>query len=84
VFECVQPAAAGAGDRCERGIEHPSPTARSERAGGALAPNSLIAADLDVSEMVDYELMRRTSMTAVQTSVELAATSTSELQATAG
>ncbi len=46
--------------------------------------NGLIAADLDVSEMVDYELMRRTSMTAVQTSVELAATSTSELQATAG
>lgn len=45
----------------------------------------LITADLDITGMVDYKLMRRHSMTAVRTILQLASTSTSELKAsTAG
>jgi hypothetical protein len=43
-------------------------------------PYGLISADLDTSKMVDYELMRKKSMVAVQTTLQLASTPTSELQ----
>jgi hypothetical protein len=46
-------------------------------------PYGLITADLDTTGMVDYPLMRRKAMTAVKTA-QLAATSTSELRASAG
>ena len=45
-------------------------------------PYGLITADLDITGMVDYKLMRRHSMTAVKTILQLASTSASELKAT--
>ncbi len=46
-------------------------------------PYGLITADLNTQGMVDYTLMRRKAMTAVKTTLQLAATSTSELRASA-
>jgi hypothetical protein len=46
-------------------------------------PYGLITADLNTHGMVDYTLMRRKAMTAVKTTLQLAATSTSELRASA-
>ena len=46
-------------------------------------PYGLITADLNTDGMVDYALMRRKAMTAVKTTLQLAATSTSELRASA-
>ncbi len=47
-------------------------------------PYGLITADLDTTDMVDYDLMRREAMTSVGTILQLAATSSAELRVTAG
>lgn len=46
-------------------------------------PYGLITAGLDTTGMVDYSLMRRKAMTAVRTTLELAATSKAEFNASA-
>lgn len=47
-------------------------------------PYGLITAGLDTTGMVDYALMRKKAMTAVRTTLELAATDAAELKASAG